>query len=92
MKRARQQSDGLRELLIADREKSLRRWAIPGRPDEFLEDLRAHVPVVVSSAQLMQALMHAGLPCDDYAYGGRYFQTSFVLDETDQLSLVTLRA
>lgn len=85
MKRV-QRSDGLRELLIADRERSLRRWALPsGEPDEFLEDLRAHVPVVVSSAQLLCASTRAGLPHRDFCYGGRHWKTAFVLDEHDQL-------
>lgn len=28
--------------------------------------------MVVSSVQMMTALSHAGLPCDDYCFGGRY--------------------
>lgn len=79
-------SSGLRELLIADRERSLRRWAIPGRPDDFLDDLRAHVPVTVSSAQLLSALMGAGLPFRQYAFGGADYGRVFVLDGRDQLS------
>ncbi|WP_156661572.1 hypothetical protein [Mycobacterium sp. 852002-51163_SCH5372311] len=84
MKRV-QRADGLRQLLIADRERSLQRWAVPGRRDEWLDDLRAHVPVVVSSAQLLCALMHAGLPYQQFAYGGADWGKSFVLDENDRL-------
>ena len=82
-----QRSDGLRGLLIAERERSMQRWAIPGRPDEFLADLRAGAAVVVSSAQLLRALMRAGLPHDRFAYGGADWRKEFVLDEFDQLSL-----
>jgi hypothetical protein len=85
VKRTRQHSDGLRELLIAEQERSLKRWAMPGKPDERLEDLRAHVPVVVSSAQLLHALSRAGLPCDRFAYGGADWRKTFVLDAHDEL-------
>jgi hypothetical protein len=78
--------DGLRELLIRDRQRSSERWALPsGRPDDFLEDLRAHVPVCVSAAQLMRALSHAGLPHADYCCGGKFFKSLFVLDERGEL-------
>jgi hypothetical protein len=79
-------SAGLRKLLIADRERSLSRWAVPGRPDECLEDLRAHVPIVVTSSQLMCALLHAGLPHKQFAFGGSEHGNTFVLDENDQLT------
>ncbi len=78
---------GLRELLITDRERSLQRWPPPpGKPDEFLDDLLAHVPVPVSSSQLLQALMHAGLPHSQFAYAGGEHGKTFVLDERDQLT------
>lgn len=32
--------------------------------------------------------MHAGLPCDEYCFGGRYFRSEFVLDG-DQLTECT---
>ena len=41
---------------------------------------------MVSSDGLMPVLFHAGLPCGDYCYGGKYFESSFVLDEHDQLT------
>ncbi|MCV7101541.1 hypothetical protein [Mycobacterium palustre] len=78
-------ASGLRKLLIADRQRGLKRWAT-SEPDGWLEDLGARVPVVVSSAQLMCALMHAGLPHKDYVFGGRYFKSTFILDEHDQLA------
>jgi hypothetical protein len=78
-------NDGLRELLIAERERSLHRWP-PSRPDEHLADLRAGRPVVVSVATLMCVLMHAGLPHRKFAYGGADWSKAFLLDEHDRLS------
>jgi hypothetical protein len=37
----------------------------------------------------MCALLHAGLPCDEYAFGDRYYKANFLLDERDQLSEYT---
>jgi hypothetical protein len=79
-------NSGLRNLLIADRERFMERWQIPGKPDEHLEALRAGEEVLVGSAQLMRALMHAGLRHDDFAFGGRHYKTVFVLGENDQLA------
>jgi hypothetical protein len=56
--------------------------------DELLEVLRAGEPVVVSSAVLMRALLHTGLPCDEYCFGGRYYKAQFLLDQRGQLSEV----
>jgi hypothetical protein len=83
-------SDGLRELLIADREHRL-----PGSPgpgpwfgrvrDELLEELKSGGPVVVGSATLMCAMQHAGLDYRRYAFGGADWGKVFLLDERDQL-------
>lgn len=80
MVRRQQNNTGLRELLIADREYRLPGclnpppWSAPrGWRDGLLEALKSGEPVVVSSAVLMRALLHAGLPSDDYAYGGRHW-------------------
>jgi hypothetical protein len=42
----------------------------------------------VSSSFVMSALMHRRLPCDEYCWNGRFFNSSFVLDERDQLAEV----
>ena len=44
------------------------------------------VVVVVSSSTLLSALMHAGLPHRELAYGGRDWHKCFVLDEHDRLT------
>jgi hypothetical protein len=93
MVRRLQNNTGLRELLIADREYRLPGclnpppWSAPrGWPDELLGALKADQPVVVSSAVLMRALLHAGKPCADYCFGGQYYRANFLLDERDQLT------
>jgi len=93
MVRRIQNNTGLRELLIADREYRLPGclnpppWSAPrGWRDEVLEELKAGQPVVVSSSVLMCALLHAGLPSDDYAFGGRHWGKQFLLDEDGTLS------
>jgi hypothetical protein len=94
MKRASSTS-GLRQLLIADREYRLPGcskpgpWAAPrGGRDELLDALKSGRAVVVSSSVLMSALLHAGMPCDDYCFGGRHYNVTFLLDQRGQLSEV----
>lgn len=81
---------GLRDLLIAEREHRL-----PGSPppgpwvstrDELLTQLRAGEPALVSSAVLMKAHLHAGLPHRQYAYGGADFGKTFILGADGVLS------
>jgi hypothetical protein len=84
-------ASGLRELLIAECERSLHRWRIPGRVYEYEGALKSGAAVGLSSARLMRALSAARLPCDDYCYGGRYFRSTFLLDERDQLSELAAR-
>jgi len=86
-------SSGMRELLIADREYRLPGcpppppWSAPrGWRDELLKALKAGQPVVVDSSVLIRALLHAGLPCDDYCFGGQYYKANFLLDQRGQLS------
>jgi hypothetical protein len=86
MVRRIQRNDGLRDLLIAEWDRFMLRWRIPGRVSEYEEALKAGEPVGVSSSQLLRAFMHAGLPHRTLAYGGRDWGKSFVLDERDQLS------
>ena len=82
---AKAASGGLRELLIEKRERDLQRWPLTGKQDDWLEDLRAHVPVTVSSAQVLHALSGARLPCDRFAYGGSEWGKFFVLDAGGEL-------
>lgn len=88
MPRRRATATGLRELLVAECERSMQRWRIPGQVYEYEDALKSGAAVAVSSSRLMRALAGARLPCGDYCYGGRYFKSSFVLDERDQLSVV----
>jgi hypothetical protein len=70
----------VREALIADRERMRERWPLPpGEPDELIEDLRAHVPVMVSAA-----FLEALLPGSRFGSGSD--DEFFLLDERDQLS------
>jgi hypothetical protein len=85
-------SDGLRELLIADREYGLPGcpkpgpWAAPrGGRDQLLEELKSGGPVEVDSSTLMCALMHARLDYRRYALGGADEGKVFRLTERDEL-------
>ena len=63
------------------------RWYIPGRPpSDYEQALVAGEPVLVSSSGLMCTLLHAGLPFDEYAFGGRHWGKQFLLDEDGTLS------
>jgi hypothetical protein len=86
MVRRIQRNDGLRDLLVAEWDRSMLRWRIPGHVSEYEKALKAGERVGVSSSQLLCALMRAGLPHDAFAFGGRDWGKAFVLDERDQLS------
>jgi hypothetical protein len=76
----------LRELLIAEWERRRERWPLAeGQRDEKLEDLRAHVPVVVHADTLLSVFMRARLPHAQFCYGGSDYEKVFVLDEHDRL-------
>lgn len=82
----------MRPLLIAERESGGRRWAFPGRTDEYLADLHAGRAVTVSSAALMRAATHAGMPSERWAYAGTDWGKTFILDERDRLTEVDVSA
>lgn len=84
MKR-RENTTGLRQLLLDDYRRSVERWRIPGRVDEREHALESGEPVTVSAAQMMCALMHARLPYDRFAFGGADADKLFQLDEHDRL-------
>jgi hypothetical protein len=86
MPRRQQRSTGLRQILIAEWDRGMARWRIPGRICEYEEALKSGKLVVVSSSSMLRAFMAAGLPTDRFAYGGSDWGKSFVLDERDQLS------
>lgn len=63
------------------------RWYRPGvGPSDYEQALAAGDPVVVYSGTLMCALFHAGLPHDDYAFGGRCWGKQFLLAEDGTLT------
>jgi hypothetical protein len=76
----RENAAGLRQLLLDDHRRSVERWRIPGRVDERERALEAGEPVTVSSAQMMCALMHAGMDFRAYAFGGVHEGKLFRLD------------
>lgn len=89
-------SRGMREPPIADREYRLPGcpppgpWAAPrGDRDELLDALKAGQPVIVSSTMLMRVMLHAGMPCDEYCVGGRYYKAAFFRDQRGQLTEYT---
>jgi hypothetical protein len=87
-RRTQRADDTLRRVLLKDHRERFGptgRWHIPGRVSEYEKALVAGEAVVVESGTLMCALLHAGLPSDEYAFGGPDWGKSFVLDERDQL-------
>lgn len=82
-------TSGLRQLLLDEYRRSLERWRKPGKVYEKEEALASGAPVVVVAADLMCALMHAGLPHSQYAFGGRDWGKAFLLDEHDRLTELT---
>jgi hypothetical protein len=85
-RRNNSRTEGLRRLLLDRHPKSMERWHIPGRRCEFEDALVSGKAVVVSSTTNMSALMHAGLPRDEYTYAGKLGCKQWLLDENDRLS------
>lgn len=82
-RRGKGPADELRKLMIADQRKRFgpgSRWHLPGVPCESLDALESGEPVIASSEEIFSALFHAGLPHDDFVYGGKYFRGEFLLD------------
>ena len=86
MPRRQQRSTGLRQVLIAEWDRGMARWRIPGRVCEYEEALKSGKPVVVSSSSMLRAFMAAGLPTDRFAYGGPDRGKTFMLDENDRVT------
>jgi hypothetical protein len=94
-RRPSRESNGLRELLIADRQAGVDSWNrrdAPGWPadrppmrDRLLEELKAGGPVEVGAADLMCALHRAGLDYRRFAFGGADWARVFVLTERNEL-------
>jgi hypothetical protein len=88
-RRTQRADDTLRQVLLKDHRKRFgpnSRWHIPGHVSEYEQALIAGDPIVVDSGTLMCALMHAGLPYEDYAFGGCYYNGQFLLAEDGTLS------
>ncbi len=79
---AKAASGGLRKVLIADRQRRLARWTIPGKPDDILEVLREHSPVLVSAAKLEEVMPGS-------RFGSGRNDEFFLLDERGELREVT---
>jgi hypothetical protein len=82
-RRTQRADDTLRQLLLQEHRKRFGptgRWHIPGRVSDYEQALVAGEPIVVDAATIMCALLHAGLPSDDYAFGGRHWGKQFMLD------------
>ncbi len=76
---------GIRALLIAEWDHSMRRWRVPGHVYVYEEALKSGRPVVVSAARVMKAFMHADMPGDRWGWGGVDYGKIFLLDG-DELS------
>jgi hypothetical protein len=88
-RRTQRVDQSLRALLLKDHRTRFganSRWHIHGYVSAYEQALAAGEPVVIDSGGLMCALMHAGLPSDDYAFGGRHWGKKFLLDQDGTLS------
>jgi hypothetical protein len=88
-RRTRRVNDTLRQLFLKEHRRLFGptgRWHIPGRVSEYEQALVAGEPIVIDSSTLMCSPLHAGLPSDDYAFGGRHWGKKFLLDEDGTLS------
>src|SRR6478752_10589745 len=91
-RRTQRTDDTLRQLLLREHRRLFGptgRWHIPGRVSDCEQALVAGEPIVIDSGTLMCALLHAGLPSDDYAFGGRHWGKQWHLDVDGTLSEFT---
>lgn len=79
---------GLREALIAGRERSMRRWSDSGHDAADLAALRDGRPVVVGARELMRATLFARLPCEHLGVDAGGCEQRFRLDVDDTLTPV----
>ena len=88
-RRTQRTDNTLRQLLLAywrSRFGPTGRWHIPGRVSDYEQALVAGEAIVVDSSTIMCALNHAGLPSDDYAFGGSHWGKQWHLDVDGALS------
>jgi hypothetical protein len=88
-RRTQRTDDTFRQLLLSDHRKRFgpaSRWPLPGRVSEYERALVAGEPIVIDSGTIMCALMHAGLPSDEYAFGGPQWGKQWYLDVDGTLS------
>jgi hypothetical protein len=88
MARRPSNNDGLRQLIIASRQRFWDRWRIRCEMGEFEAALKSGAAVLLDSSTLGSAFDLAGVPSRDYWYGGRYHGKVFRLDENDRLTEV----
>jgi hypothetical protein len=91
-RRTQRADDTLRQVLLRDHRQRFglgSRWHIPGRVSDYEQALVAGEAIVVDSGTLMVALLHAGLPSDDYAFGGSHWGKQWLSEWTaeDQAAL-----
>jgi hypothetical protein len=83
---SRARKSGMRPLLFVEHRSRFGpggRWHLPGYVSDYARALEAGDPVVVSSAAMMCALLHANLLCDDFAFGGAHYGKSFHVSGDD---------
>src|SRR6476659_10517758 len=88
-RRTQRADNTLRQVLLKDHREKFRptgRWHIPVRVLDYEQAFVAGEPIVIDSGTIMCALMHAGLPSDDYAFGGRHWGKKWLLDVDGTLS------
>jgi hypothetical protein len=88
-RRTQRTDDTLRHLLLQDHRKWFGpggRWHIPGRVCDYEQALVGGEAIVIDSATVICALMPAGLPSDEYAFGGRHWGKQWLLDVDGTLS------
>jgi hypothetical protein len=76
----------LRDMLIAQWDRTMIRWRIPGHLYPYEEALKAGADVVVTSGRLARALTHAGLPADRFDDGGPDTGKPWLLGADDTLT------
>jgi hypothetical protein len=82
----RARKSGMRPLLLAEHRRQFgpgSRWHRPGYMSDYARALEAGEAVLVSSSGMMCALLHANLPCEDYAFGGAHYGKQFHVSGDD---------
>lgn len=69
-RRASRSGEGLRQLVIANKQRHWDRWRIDGKMGDFKAAIKSGAAITISGAGIAEALRHAGLDDRQFDHAG----------------------